>query len=135
MSSCLAHSQHFHQRIHHIVLKERKGITGLNPRGAILFLEYPAELFSLALFINELLHLRALQVFTIEAQIVVEHLCEDTQHCCLVLIDGSLNIDIEKDRVSLSTDRACDRHESRLIVKLLPEVILDFPAVHFLILQ
>ena len=135
MSSGLAHTQHFNQSIYHIILEECESIPGFYPWGTVLFFKHSAELFRLSLFINKLFHLRTLQVLTIKAQIVVKHLREYTQNSSFILIDGSLDIYIEQDRVGFSADRACDLHESRLIIKLLTEIILDLFSIHFLVFQ
>ena len=135
MSGGLAHTQHFNQSIYHIILEECEGIPGFYPWGTVLFFKHSAELFRLSLFINKLFHLRTLQVLTIKAQIVVKHLREYTQNSSFILIDGSLDIYIEQDRVGFSADRACDLHESRLIIKLLTEIILDLLSIHFLVFQ
>ena len=135
MSGSLAHAQHFNQSIYHIILEECESIPGFYPWGTVLFFKYSAELFRLPLFINKLFHLRALQVLTIKAQIVVKHLRKYTQNSSFILVDGSFDIYVEQDRVGLSSDRACDLHESRLIIKLLTEIILNLLSIHFLVFQ
>ena len=135
MSSGLAHAQHFNQSIYYIILEECEGIPGFYPWGTVLFFKYSAKLFCLPLFINKLFHLRALQILTIKTQIVIKHLREYTQNSSFILIDGSLDIYVKQDRVGFSADRACDLHESRLIIKLLTEIILDLLSIHFLVFQ
>ena len=135
MSGSLAHTQHFNQSIYHIILKECESITGFYPWGTVLFFKYSAELFRLSLLINKLFHLRALQVLAIKAQIVVKHLREYTQNSRFILVDGSLDVYVEQDRVGFSADSACDLHESRLIIKLLTEIVLNLLPIHFLVFQ
>ena len=135
MGSCLTHAQHFHHGIHHIVLKELKGISGLYPGCAVFLFKDTAELFGLAFFINELLQFGALQILTVKAQIVIKHLGKYAEDCRVVLINGALDINIKEDSICLTADCAGNLHEGSLIVKLLPEIILHALSVHFLILQ
>ena len=67
---------------------------------------------------------------------VIEHLGENAQHCCFILIDGTLNVDIEQNRLCLISGCIINQHEGgRIICKLLAEALYGFHAVHFLVLQ
>ena len=104
-----AHAQHFHQGGDDVILKEGVSVAGLHPGRAVLLLKHAAELSGLALAVDELLQLGHLQVFTVVAQVGIEHLGEDAQHGGLVLVDGALDVDIEQDRIRVAgAGRAVD---------------------------
>ena len=66
----------------------------------------------------------------------VEHLCENTKNGSLVFIDGTLDIDIEKDGLSLAPGGLVDQHKGRRIVfKFLPEHLDCRNAVDVFVLK
>ena len=75
-----------------------------------------------------------LEIVAVEAEVVIEHLGKDTQHGGLVFVNGTLNVYIEKNGLSLGTGGLVDQHEGcRVIRELLAEALdradtLDFPV-------
>ena len=130
---CLAHAENRLQDLNHIILEEGSGITGVDPLVPVDFLEGSAESIRLALLINEAFQLRHLEVFTIEAAVVVEHLCKDAQHGGLVLVDRSFDVDVEQDRLRGNADTFLHRRIHHRIVKLVRKVIKGVFAVHLFV--
>ena len=134
--SLLTHAEHFLQGGNNVILKESVGIAGLQPGRSVLLLEHAPEFLSLALLGNELFQLGDLQVFTIKAEVVIEHLGKDAQHGCLVLVDGAFDIDVEKDRIRLPFCCPVDQHKGgRIFRKLFSETFDGLYALNFFILQ
>ena len=131
-----AHAEDLRQSADHIVLKERKGITGGQPRCAVLFLKYPTELDRLALFFDKLLQFGDLQIFAVKAQIVIKHLGKYTKNSCFVLWSGTLHVNVEENGVRFSTGDLVHRHErSGVVLKFLAETLHGLYALHFFVLQ
>ena len=130
---CLAHAENRLQNINHIVLEEGGRIAGVDPLVAVDFLEGSAEGVRLALLVNEAFQLRHLEVFAIEAAVVVEHLRKDAQHGGLVLVDRSLNVDVEQDRFRRNADTFLHRRIHHRIIKLVRKVIKGVFAVHLFV--
>lgn len=119
-----------------IILKKSIGIAGFQPRRTVLIFKYASEFFCLALPGDELLQLGDLQVLSIEAEVVVEHLGKDAQHRRLVLVYGALDVDVEQDGIRMSSGSSVDEHEGgRIIRELLPEALHGLHAVHLAVLQ
>ena len=129
----LAHAENRLQNLNHIVLKEGSGIAGVDPLVPVDFLEGSAESVRLALLINEAFQLRHLEVFAIEATVIVEYLRKDAQHGGLVLVDWSLNVNIEQDGLRGNADAFLHRRIHHRIVKLVCKVIKGVFAVYLLI--
>ena len=130
---CLAHAENRLQDLNHIVLKEGCGIAGVNPLVPVDFLEGSAESIRLALLINETFQLRHLEVFAIEAAVVIEYLRKDAQHSGLVLVDWSLNVDVEQDGLRGNADTFLHRRIHHRIVEFVREVIKGVFAVHLFV--
>ena len=64
---------------------------------------------------------------------IVEYLRKDAQHGGLVLVDWSLNVDVEQDRLRGNTDTFLHRRIHHRIVKLVREVIKGVFAVHLFV--
>lgn len=115
------------------------GVSGFHPGSAVLFLENTTEFGSLALAVDELLQLGHLQVFTIVAQVGIEHLSEDAQHCGLVLVDGAFDVDVEQDRIRVAGEgRTVDQHEGGGVIRqlgLMAETLHSADTVDFTVLQ
>ncbi len=130
---CLAHAENRLQNLNHIVLEEGGGIAGVDPLVPVDFLKSSAEGVCLALLVNEAFQLRHLEVFAIEAAVVIEHLCKDTQHSGLVLVDRSFDVDVEQDGFRGNADAFLHRRIHHRIVKLVRKVIKGVFAVHLFV--
>ena len=130
---CLAHAENRLQDLNHIVLKEGSGIAGVNPLVPVDFLEGSAESVRLALLVNEAFQLRHLEVFAIEAAVVIEHLRKDAQHGGLVLVNRSFNVDVEQDGLRGDSDAFLHRRIHHRIIKLVRKVIKGVFAVHLFV--
>ena len=130
---CLAHAENRLQDLNHIVLKEGCGIAGVNPLVPVDFLEGSVESIRLALLINEAFQLRHLEVFAIETAVVIEYLRKDAQHSGLVLVDRSLNVDVEQDGLRGDADTFLHRRIHHRIVEFVREVIKGVFAVHLFV--
>ena len=130
---CLAHTENRLQNLHHIVFKEGSGIAGVDPLVPVDFLEGSAERLRLALLINEAFQLRHLEVFAIEAAVVIEHLRKDAQHGGLVLVDRSFDVDVEQDGLRGNADAFLHRRIHHRIIKLVRKVIKGVFAVHLFV--
>ena len=130
---CLAHAENRLQDLNHIVLKEGCGIAGVNPLVPVDFLEGSVESIRLALLINEAFQLRHLEVFAIETAVVIEYLRKDAQHSGLVLVDRSLNVDVEQDGLRGDADTFLHRCIHHRIVEFVREVIKGVFAVHLFV--
>ena len=132
--SILAHAENFFQCINNIVFKESEGISGLKPRTTIFLLKYTTELCCLSTFFDELLQLCHLKILSIEAKVVIEHLCKNTKNSSLVLVDGTFNIDIEKNGVCMALGNRINQHECcRVILKLFTESFYGTNTLNLLI--
>ena len=130
---CLAHAENRLQDLNHIVLKEGSGIAGVNPLVPVDFLEGSAESVRLALLVNEAFQLRHLEVFAIEAAVVIEHLRKDAQHGGLVLVDRSFDVDVEQDGFRGNTNAFLYHRIHHRIIKLVRKVIKGVFAVHLFV--
>ena len=130
---CLAHAENRLQNLNYIVLEEGCGIAGVDPLVSVDFFESSAESVRLALLVNEAFQLRHLEVFAIEATVIVEYLRKDAQHGGLVLVDWSLNVDVEQDRLRGNADTFLHRRIHHRIVKLVCKVIKGVFAVHLFV--
>ena len=130
---CLAHAENRLQNLNHIVLKEGSGIAGVDPLFPVDFLEDSAESVRLALLINEAFQLRHLEVFAIEATVIVEYLRKDAQHGGLVLVNRSFNVDVEQDGLRGNADAFLHRRIHHRIVKLVCKVIKGVFTVHLFV--
>ena len=130
---CLAHAENRLQDLNHIILEEGSGIAGVDPLVPVDFLEGSAEGVRLALLVNEAFQLRHLEVFAIEATVIVEYLRKDAQNGGLVLVDWSLNVDVEQDRLRGNADTFLHRRIHHRIVKLVCKVIKGVFAVHLFV--
>ena len=130
---CLAHAENGLQNLNHIVLEEGSGIAGVVPLVPIDLLEGGTELICLALLVNEAFQLRHLEVFAIEAAVVIEHLRKDTQHGGLVLVDRAFNVDVEQDGLRGNADTFLHRRIHHRIIKLVRKVIEGVFAVHLFV--
>ena len=129
----LAHAENRLQNLNHIVLKEGSRIAGVDPLVPVDFLEGSAEGVCLALLINEAFQLRHLEVFAIEATVIVEYLRKDAQHGGLVLVNRSFNVDVEQDGLRGNADAFLHRRIHHRIVKLVCKVIKGVFAVHLFV--
>ena len=99
-------------------------------------LGFYGENLKVALLLDILLQHGNLQVFSVEAKVVIEHLGKDPQDSGLVLIDKAFNINIEKHGFGFSTGSLIDEHEgSRIVLKLIPEPLCTGLTHDRLILQ
>ena len=132
----LAHVQGLHQGRDDRLAVEGEGPACLHPRLALLFLEYPAEFLRLAALGDVVLQHGDLEVFAVEAQMVIKHLREDPQDRRFVLGDGPLDVDIEEDGLSLVLGRPVYQREGvRIVLKLFPETLGGFDAVDGFVFQ
>ena len=129
----LAHAENRLQNLNHIVLEEGGGIAGVDPLFPVDFLEGSAEGVRLALLVNEAFQLRHLEVFAIEAAVVVEHLRKDAQHGGLVLVDRAFDVDVEQDGFRGNADTFLHRRIHHRIIKLVRKVIKGVFAVHLFV--
>ena len=130
---CLAHAENGLQNLNYIVLEEGSGIAGVDPLIPVDFLEGSAEGVRLALLINEAFQLRHLEVFAIEAAVIIEYLRKDAQHGGLVLVDRSFDVNVEQDGLRRDADAFLHRRIHHRIVKLVRKVIKGVFAVHFFV--
>ena len=130
---CFAHAENRLQNLNHIVLEECSGIAGIAPLVPVDFLEGSAEGIRLALLVNEAFQLCHLEVFTIEAAVVIEHLRKDAQHGGLVLVDRSFDVDVEQDGLRRDADAFLHRRIHHGIVKLVRKIIKGVFAIHFFV--
>ena len=94
------------------------------------------EFLSLTLLCHKLFKLGDLKVLPVEAKIVVEHLGKYTQYCCLILIDGSFDVDVKQDSICLSSGSPVDQHKScRIISKFLSEPLYSLYSLNFLVFK
>ena len=129
-----AHAEHFYHCGDDIVLEEGIGITRLQPGRTILLLEYTMEFLGFSLLCYKLFQLGDLQVLPVETKIVVEHLGKHTQYCCLILVNGSFDVDVEQDSICLTSSSPVDQHEScRIISEFLPEPLYSLYSLNLLI--
>ena len=132
----LTHVQDFHQGGDDKLAVEGKCAAHLQPGLAFLLLEDAAELIGLTALLNVVFQHCHLEVLTVKAQVVVEHLGKDTQHSGLVLVDRTLNVNIEKDCLSLAPGGTVNLHKGcRVILKLLAEHLDSGGIRHSLVLQ
>ena len=118
----LTHIQHFHQCGDNGLLIEGEGTAHFLPGFSLDSLEYALEFLGFSGLGNVVFHHGDLQIFAVEAQMVVEHLCKDPKNSGLVLVDEALNIDVEQDRFGFGTSSPIDLHKgSRIILEFLPE--------------
>ena len=129
----LAHAENRLQNLNHIILEEGGGIAGVDPLVPVDFLESSAESLRLALLVNEAFQLRHLEVFAIEAAVVIEHLRKDAQHGGLVLVDRAFDVDVEQDGFRGNADTFLHRRIHHRIVKLVRKVIEGVFTVHFFV--
>ena len=67
---------------------------------------------------------------------VIEHFGKHTENCGSILIDGTLDINVEKDCVRLTLCRLIYEHEGcRIILKLATESLYSLNALYFLIFK
>ena len=108
----------------------------MHPGHTALFFKYTTEVDGFSALIDVILHLCNLQVFSIESQMVIEHLGENAQHSGLVLVNGSFNIDIEQYSLSLFAGGPINQHEGgRIVSEFLPEHLHNRRAVYLFVLQ
>ena len=69
------------------------------------FLKDLTELLPFALLAHKLLQPGSLQIFPVEAKMIVEHLGKDPQHCCFGLVAGAFNVDVEEDGIRMACSR------------------------------
>ena len=108
----LAHVQNFHQRRNNRFPIEGKGFALLKPGLSLLLLKYATEFLRLAKLINILLQHGDFQVFSIEPEVIIKHLGKNPENGRLVLDDGTFDVNIEKDGLSLPAGRPINIHES-----------------------
>ena len=130
---CLAHAENRLQDLNHIILEEGSRIAGVDPLVPVDFLEGSAEGIRLALLVNEAFQLRHLEVFAIEAAVVIEHLRKNAQHGGLVLVDRSFDVNVEQDGLRGDSDAFLHRRIHHRIVKLVRKVIKGVFAVHLFV--
>ena len=131
----LAHAEDRLQYLHNIVFKEGKGVPRFHPRCAIDFFKGSAELLGLALLFNKAFQLGNLQIVSIEAAVVIEHLGKDAQNSGLIFRDRTLNVDIKQNglrRHRDTLDRSCVHHG---VVKFVCEIVHCFLAADFLVFK
>ena len=94
------------------------------------------ELLGLAFFGNELLQFGNLQILTVKSEIVIEHLCEHTEDSRFVLIDRTLDINIEQDGIGSTLGGAVDQHKGGGIIgEFLTEPLHGPFSLNFLVFQ
>ncbi len=125
----LAHAQDGLQDCDHIVLKEGEGVPGGHPGSAVDLLEGLAELGCFAPALNEALKAGHFQVVAVETDVVVEHLGEDAQHGCPVLVHRSFDVDVEQDRLGGDGDASAQICHHDRVVELVLEVVCGLPAL------
>ena len=130
---CLAHAENGLQDLNYIVLEEGSGIAGVDPLIPVDFLEGSAEGIRLALLVNEAFQLRHLEVFAIEAAVVIEYLRKNAQHGSLVLVDRSFDVNVEQDGLRGDSDAFLHRRIHHRIVKLVRKVIKGVFTVHLFV--
>ena len=84
-----------------------------------------AKRLGLALFFYELLQLGDLQILSIEAQIVVEHLGKYAKYRRPVFVAEALDVDVEEDGVRLSPGGVVNHPKGVSIILELPTEALD----------
>ena len=132
----LTHVQYFHQSRNDKFAVKGKGFTGINPRHPFLFFKDTMELLGLSLLVNVLFQLDDLQILAKETQMIIEGLSKHTQNSSFVLIDRTLNINIEQNRLCLHFCRTVNQHIScRVILKFLAESFNAMNAFYLFILQ
>ena len=130
------HIQRFDQSRHNKLAVESKRLAGRRPLLTTVSLEGLPECLCFSLLVNIVFQHSNLQIVTIEAKMMIEHLCKDAQHGCFVFVDGTLYVNIEKDGFRAGTGRLVDHHEGgRIIRKLFPEAFDRLNAAHFAICQ
>ena len=124
-----AHSQGVHQHFHNVVFKKSKGIPGVFPAVTVDFLESFAECFCFSGLFHKLFQPRNLQIVSVKASVFIENLGKYPQDRRLTLIDGTLGIDIEKDRICWDTGAPLQLGKHHWIVELIHKVIYSlFPG-------
>ena len=81
--------------INNIIFKEGSRIPRFCPIIAVRGFESGFEFFRLSLLIYKAFKLGNLEVFTIEAAVIIEYLCKYTQNSSLIFVDRTFNVDIE----------------------------------------
>ena len=132
----LTHAEDALEDFNDVVLKEAEDVARLLPACAMDLLEYLLEFLPFALLTDELLQSGCLEVFAVEAEVVVEHLREDAQDSCLRLVARSFYVDVEEDGVCMACRSLLDLLlELWIIGYFCEEALRGVDAADFLVLQ
>ena len=112
-------------------------VSGILPAVAVGLFKLCLKGRHLAGPINKLLQLGNLQIITIKAAILIEHLGEDAQDGRLVLFDRALGIDVEKDRIRRRFRTALQLCKHHRIIEFVHEVtpVFSFSVLHVKIIS
>ena len=121
-----AHAERFRERIDNIVLKKRKGVTGIFPALTMDLLKFLLECIHLSRFFYELLQLGNLEVVAVKAAVFIKHLGKYAENGGLVFVDRALGVDVKKNGVCRHTGAVFKLSKHHWVVKFVLKIIDRF---------
>ena len=131
--SLFTHTENEPEHFYNIVLKEGKAVTGFYPRRTVDFFKLLTEERGLALLFDEAFQLGDLQIISVEAAVVIEHLRKDAKNSSLILCDRTFDVDIEQNGLRRHRDTLDRSRIHHRIIELVCEVVHRSFATDFFV--